>query len=131
MITSTVRTLLPAVPEKVWETVVSPSAYGWRTDLSKVEVLDETHFVEYTKSGYATSFVVTASVPYRQWELEMENTNIKGRWTGIFRPKEEGTEIEFTESVSVKKFFLRLFAKSYLKKQQAMFLRDLTKALEP
>ena len=56
--------------------------------------------------------------------------NIKGRWTGIFRPKEEGTEIEFTESVSVKKFFLRPFAKSYLKKQQAMFLRDLTKALE-
>lgn len=131
MITSTVRTLLPAVPEKVWETVVSPGAYGWRTDLSKVEVLDETHFVEYTKSGYATSFVVTASVPYHQWELEMENTNIKGRWTGIFRPKEEGTEIEFTESVSVKKFFLRPFAKSYLKKQQAMFLRDLTKALEP
>lgn len=131
MITSTVRTLLPAAPEKVWETVVSPGAYGWRTDLSKVEVLDETHFVEYTKSGYATSFVVTASVPYRQWELEMENTNIKGRWTGIFRPKEEETEIEFTESVSVKKFFLRPFAKSYLKKQQAMFLRDLTKALEP
>lgn len=131
MITSTVRTLLPVASEKVWETVVSPGAYGWRTDLSKVEVLDETHFVEYTKSGYATSFVVTASVPYRQWELEMENTNIKGRWTGIFRPKEEGTEIEFTESVSVKKFFLRPFAKSYLKKQQAMFLRDLTKALEP
>lgn len=60
----------------------------------------------------------------------MENTNMRGHWTGVFTQTEEGTEMEFTETVEVKKRFLKLFVKGYLKRQQARFVSDLKKALE-
>ena len=43
----------------------------WRSDLARVEVLDETHFVEHTKSGYATSFTVTDCKALRRWAFTM------------------------------------------------------------
>lgn len=60
----------------------------------------------------------------------MENTNMRGHWTGLFKQTEEGTEMEFTETVEVKKRFLKLFVKGYLKRQQTRFVSDLKKALE-
>ena len=36
-------------------------------------MLDETHFVEHAKSGYATNFSVTACEPLRRWSFAMEN----------------------------------------------------------
>ena len=38
--------------------------------------------------------------------------------------------MEFTETVEVKKRFLKLFVKGYLKRQQTRFVSDLKKALE-
>ena len=60
----------------------------------------------------------------------MENSNIKGHWVGIFTSKGNNTEIDFTENVTPKKWFMKPFVKSYLKKQQAQFVLDLKKALE-
>ena len=54
---------------------------------------------------------------------------MKGHWTGVFTPKGDKTEIEFTEEVTVKKIFFKPFVKGYLKKQQALFVSDLEKAL--
>lgn len=59
----------------------------------------------------------------------MENSNMKGHWTGIFSQKDGQTEIDFTEDVTVKNPVMKLFVKSYLKKQQAAYVRDLRKAL--
>lgn len=115
--------------QKVWETVTDVKNYTWRSDLSKTEILNEKQFVEYTKEGYATTFTITATEPYKRWEFDMENGNIKGHWTGIFTQKEGKTEIEFTEDVTAKKFFMKPFVKTYLKKQQALFISDLKKAL--
>ena len=55
---------------------------------------------------------------------------MRGHWTGLFTQTEEGTEMEFTETVEVKKRFLKLFVKGYLKRQQTRFVSDLKKALE-
>ena len=41
--------------------------------------------------------------PYERWEFDMENSNIKGHWTGIFTSKGNKTQIDFTECVSAKK----------------------------
>ena len=38
---------------------------------------------------------------------------------------ENGTEVEFTEAISVKKIIFKLFLKAYLKKQQSRFMKDL------
>lgn len=48
----------------------------------------------------------------------------------IWRSDLSKTEIDFTENAAVKKFFMRPFIKSYLKKQQTQFIVDLKKALE-
>ena len=73
---------------------------------------------------------MTKEEPYECWEFDMENDNMKGHWTGIFVQKGDRTEIEFTEDVTAKKLFLKPFVKLYLKKQQKLYVRDLTKALK-
>lgn len=115
--------------KKVWEIVTSLENYSWRSDLSKIEVLSDKKFVEYTKDGYATTFTITAMVPFKRWEFDMENDNIKGHWIGAFTQKEEQTEIDFTEDVTAKKIFMKPFVKAYLKKQQSQYVSDLKKAL--
>lgn len=114
---------------KVWEVVTSVENYTWRSDLSRTEILNEKQFIEYTKKGYATTFTITAVEPYQRWEFDMENGNIKGHWIGVFTSKEGQTEIDFTEDVNAKKFFMKPFLKSCLKRQQIQFISDLKKAL--
>ena len=129
MAVSNIKTVLSADISKVWDVVTDVENYSWRSDLSRTELLEKKQFVEYTKEGYPTTFTITSSVPYERWEFDMENSNMKGHWVGIFKPKGEKTEIEFTENVTVKKIFLRPFIKRYLRKQQALFVSDLEKAL--
>lgn len=114
---------------EVWSVVTSLENYVWRSDLSKIEVVDEKQFVEYTKDGYATTFTITAEEPCKRWEFDMENSNMKGHWTGIFIEEEGRTVIEFTEEVTAKKALMKPFVKAYLKKQQALYVADLRKAL--
>lgn len=115
--------------QKVWETVTSLEEYAWRSDLSKIEILNEKQFIEYTKNGYATNFTITDVEPCKRWEFDMENDNMKGHWTGIFTQNGEQTEIDFTEDVTAKKAIMKPFVKAYLKKQQASYVSDLKKAL--
>lgn len=115
--------------QKVWETVTSLTDYAWRSDLSKIEILNENQFVEYTKEGYATLFTVTAVEPCKRWEFDMENDNMKGHWIGIFTQKGRQTEIDFTEDVVAKKFLMKPLVKGFLKKQQTLYVSDLKKAL--
>lgn len=129
MAVSNIKVTFQCGIEKVWETVTSLEKYSWRSDLSKIEVLNEKKFVEYTKEGYATTFTITVMEQYQRWEFDMENDNIMGHWIGVFTQKGEQTEIEFTEDVAAKKFFMRPFVKAYLKKQQSQYVSDLKKAL--
>ena len=62
--------------------------------------------------------------------MDMENTNMLGHWVGMFRAEGEVTCVEFTENVTAKKFYLRPFVRSYLKRQQSRFIADLKAHLE-
>lgn len=130
MAISNIKAVFQSNVHKVWEVVTSVENYTWRSDLSKTVRLNEKQFIEYTKEGYATTFTITLAEPYKLWEFDMENGNMKGHWTGRFTQKGEETEIEFTEDVTAKKFFMKPFVKSYLKKQQAQYIADLEKALQ-
>lgn len=88
--------------QTIWDIVTSLEEYQWRSDLSRIEVLNEKNFIEYTKDGYATTFTITVSEPLNRWEFDMENSNMKGHWTGIFTEKDGGVEIDFTEDVTAK-----------------------------
>ncbi len=128
MTTSNIKATLSCDIHKAWEIITSVKNYTWRSDLSKTEVISSRQFIEYTKEGYPTTFTITVTEPYKRWEFDMENSNMKGHWIGLFTSKDNKTEIDFTEYVTVKKFFMKPFVKSYLKKQQAQFISDLKKA---
>ena len=118
MATSNIKALISGELRKVWELVLNVENYGaWRSDLSKTEVISDKQFIEYTKDGYPTTFTVTLVEPYRRWEFDMENSNMTGHWIGM-------------ECVEAKKWPMKPFVKSYLKKQQAQFVADIRKALE-
>lgn len=129
MATSNAKVVFPCDVKKVWEVMTDLGNYSWRSDINKIEILNEKQFVEYTKQGYATTFTVTASDPLQRWEFEMENDNMKGHWTGIFVQKGDKTEIDFSETVVAKKLFMKPFVGIYLKKQQALYIADLQRAL--
>lgn len=113
----------------VWDIVTSLDDYSWRSDLSKIDVLSQNRFVEYTKDNYATTFTITAIEIYRRWEFDMENSNMTGHWTGLFSENDGKTRLDFTENVAVKKFIMKPFVGAYLKKQQATYISDLRKRL--
>ncbi len=129
MAVSHLKAAFPCDVQRVWDLVTSLSNYSWRSDLSKIEIINENQFKEYTKDGYPTTFTITKTEPYKRWEFDMENSNIKGHWTGVFSEKDGETEIDFTEEVTAKKVIMKPFVKSYLKKQQALYVSDLKKAL--
>ena len=115
--------------QKVWHIVTSLESYSWRSDINRIEILNETRFVEYTKDGYATTFTITAIEPCKCLEFDMENNNMKGHWIGLFSQNGRETTIDFTECVTVKKLLMKPFVKGYLKKQQLRYVADLEKAL--
>ena len=128
MATSNIKALIPSELRQVWDFVLDIENYAaWRSDLSKTEVISDKQFIEYTKDGYPTTFTVTLIEPYRRWEFDMENSNMKGHWIGIFTAKADETEIDFTECVEAKKLLIKPFVKSYLKKQQIQFVADIIK----
>ena len=116
--------------QKVWSIVTSLENYSWRSDLSRIEVISEIQFVEYTKDGYSTTFTITATEPFKRWEFDMENDNMKGHWTGLFSQNGGETAIDFTEDVVAKKLLMKPFVKGYLKRQQALYVTDLGNALQ-
>ena len=129
MAISNIKAVFHCDIRRVWEVVTSLENYSWRSDLSKIDIINDNQFIEYTKEGYATTFTITAKAPYKRWEFDMENDNIKGHWTGIFTQKGDMTEIDFTEDVTAKKLFMKPFVKAYLKKQQSLYIMDLKTAL--
>ena len=131
MTISNIKDSIDSNIHKVWETVLAVDKYTqWRSDLSKTEVINEEQFIEYTKNGYPTIFTITLVESHKRWEFDMENTNMKGHWVGIFTSIGDKTEIDFTEQVTAKKFYMKPFVKSYLKKQQTQFVMDLKRILE-
>ena len=130
MTTSNIKAQIFCELRQVWDLVLDIENYdAWRSDLSKTEVISDKQFIEYTKDGYPTTFTVTVVEPYRRWEFDMENSNMKGHWIGVFTAKGDEAEIDFTECVEAKKLLMIPFVKSYLKKQQTQFVADIRKAL--
>lgn len=131
MITSIITERLDYKIHDVYRVVLNVNEYDkWRSDLSKVKILNKTQFVEYTKENYATTFTITRTDPLTCWEFDIDNINMSGHWSGVFKPCGNQTEIIFTEQVHVKKRLMKLFARFYLKKQQIQFVKDLKKYLE-
>ncbi len=131
MAVSNISIIINSDIHKVWDIVLDVDKYNiWRSDLSKTEIINDKQFIEYTKDGYATTFSIITVELYKRWEFDMENSNMTGHWVGTFTARGNETQVDFTENVTPKKWFMKPFVKSYLKKQQEQFVTDLKKALE-
>lgn len=115
--------------EKVWNTITDLSQYKWRSDIEKIQVIDEETFIEVSKEGIKTKFTVVNKKEYELWEFTLDNKNIKGRWTGKFYRHGEKTTLDFTEEVHAKKIFMAPFVGRYLRKQQRQYFVDLKREL--
>ena len=89
-------------------------------DLSKTEIINDKQFIEYTKNGYATTFTVTVVEPYKRWEFDMENSNMKGHWIGVFIDKGNETQIDLSlihisvkSSVEIFDFLFKYYSREY------------------
>lgn len=130
MIKSNIKKQFSCDKNKLWDIITDNSNYKWRTDLSKIEIIDETHFIEYTKNSFPTYFTITAKEKLKEYKFDLENDNIKGKWVGIFKELPNGNiELDFTEEIEVNSFIMKLLAKPYLKSQQKRYMKDLEKEL--
>ena len=120
---------LPCPVERVWQTVTDLMNTAWRGDLARVEILNETHFVEHTKSGYATSY--RYGLRAARWAFTMENGSMSGTWEGrgslrrrrrrpanLHRDRHRQTLVDAP------------LVPGYLKRQQKRYLDDLRKELQ-
>ncbi len=116
--------------EKLWNIITDNTNYTWRSDLSKIEIIDDKHFIEYAKNNYPTYFTITSKENLKEYRFDIENTNIKGKWTGIFKELSNGSvELDFTEEIETNNIIMKLLAKPYLKTQQKRYMKDLEKEL--
>lgn len=125
----TMQEVFQAELEQIWRIVTDNTHYSWRSDLERIEIIDDIKFVEYTKEGIATEFTITCKEEESRYEFDMKNKNMQGHWTGIFRKVEEGVEVEFTEDVKAQNPIMNAFAGIYLKRQQKQYIADLKKEL--
>lgn len=115
--------------QKVWDTITDFSDCDWRSDLSKAQIIDASHFIEFTKNDISTHFTITRKIPYQKLCFTMENRYMKGQWIGNFKGNETHTTLDFLEEVQPKLFLLRPFVGRYLRKQQFQYFVDLKKEL--
>lgn len=131
MIKSNITKEFSCDKEKLWSVITDNTNYSWRSDLSKIEIVDENHFVEYAENNFPTYFEITKKEKLKEYRFNIKNANIKGSWTGLFKELPNGnTELSFTEEIETGNYFMKLFAKPYLKAQQKRYMRDLENRIE-
>lgn len=66
----------------------------------------------------------------KEYKFDIENSNIKGKWIGIFKKLDNGNILlDFTEEIETNNFIMKILAKQYLKSQQKRYMNDLEKEL--
>lgn len=130
MIKSTIKKQFNCDKNKLWNIITDNTNYTWRSDLSKIDVIDEKHFIEYGRNNFPTYFTITEKEKLKEYRFDLENTNLKGKWIGLFTELSNGNiELTFIEEIEVNNFIMKLLAKCYLKSQQKRYMKDLEKGL--
>lgn len=130
MVKSNIKKEFSCDIEKLWNIITDNTKYSWRSDLSKIEIVDDKHFIEYAKNNYPTYFTITSKVNLKEYKFDIENSHIKGKWIGVFKKLENGIVLlDFTEEIETNNIVMKLLAKSYLKSQQKRYMNDLEKEL--
>lgn len=130
MIKSNIKKEFNCGIEKLWNIITDNNKYAWRSDLSKIEIIDDKHFIEYAKNNYPTYFTITSKEYLKEYKFDIENANIKGEWIGLFKELPNGNvELDFTEEIETNNFIMKLLVKPYLKSMQKRYMKDLDREI--
>lgn len=122
---------LQASSKKIFDIITNNKNYYWRSDISKIEIIDDMHFIEYTKDGFKTEFTITKLIQNERFEFDLKNDNMTGHFIAKLRQiNSNDVELKLIEQIEVRNIIMKLLAKSYLKKQQANYVKDLKKEIE-
>lgn len=113
--------------DTVYMAMTDNSNDTWRTDLDKIEVIDDSHFIEYDKKGFPTTMTITKKKVNREYAFTLDNKNCKGNWIGKCQALPNGgCELYVKESMMIKPILLRPFSfLMNIKKFQDQYIRDL------
>ena len=106
--------------EKVFNVIANMKDCSWRSDLSKVECIDDGKYIEYNRKNHPTKILVTEYLKNIQFEYDIQNEYYKGHWCGQFAPLKDGGCVMYLlfyfESVSFLGKFINVdkFEKRYI-----------------
>ncbi|MFR6095953.1 MAG: SRPBCC family protein [Dysosmobacter welbionis] len=130
-IVSIATALVPYPPERVWAVVTDLDCWRWRGGLSRLDHVGEDAFYGVRQKRLSHPLHRHGAPPPVPLGLfDLDNANLAGRWAGEFRPEGGGTQVTFTETITVKSPGCASLPRGYLRRQQARYLADLGRALE-
>lgn len=106
--------------EKVFNVITNMKDCSWRSDLSKVECINDVKYIEYDHKNHPTKILVTEYLKNIQFEYDIQNEYYKGHWCGQFAPLKDGGCVMYLlfyfESVSFLGKFINVdkFEKRYI-----------------
>lgn len=114
--------------KSVWSVVTNNADYKWRSDIERIEIINDKEFNEYLANGNITKFTITEKQEYSEYGFNMENKMFNGIWKGYFyKTGTGGTKIIFREEIFIKNPVVKIL--SYflmdIKKIQDTYVRDL------
>lgn len=126
--------ILPYPVENIWNIITDNVHYDWRSDVEKVEIIDETHFIEYPKKGKKTMFEITKKEKNSSYQFNITHAMFAGTWEGKLESLENGESTKFTliERLNIFSPFIGWLSKWMmdLKKMQKKYISDLIIQLE-
>ena len=84
MIKSNIKKEFDCDKNKLWDIITDNANFTWRSDLSKIVIVDEKHFIEYTKNNFPTYFTITSKIKLKEYKFDLENNNFKRKMDWYF-----------------------------------------------
>lgn len=119
--------------KNVWDIITNNEDYAWRSDLSKIEILnDGNSWVEYNTNGSSINFSILKKDYLKEYNFSMENNIFTGQFSSTYKKDIDGnTVVEFVESISIKNPIIRSLSYLFfnIKKFQNIYINDLKKKI--
>ena len=111
--TASVSRVVRGAPADVYAIIRNAAnAPQWRKDVTRVEILDATHFREHAKYGIVTYEIVEDKPGIRYvTRIADKNLGYGGSWTYQFAPDLGGTLVTITENGEVTNLFFRFMSR--------------------
>ncbi len=111
--------------QKVWDTVIGVNKYGWRSNVLRIVVLNDSCFEEYDTEELITRFEITDYEKNASLDLEFENAEWFGHCTMLFEEEDDYTVLEVILETRSRKLTLAPILKKTMEKRMEQYLADL------